>query len=469
MSKDNLEKISPSEMFDADKNALKTIIDGLNNPNQTDKDTAIGLITQDPMATPVREALDSMMGKIDNLDLAKSIINAVASDESFIDNMVDYDLAANGITLSSAEMRAALLNALKSGNKDVLSVVTEAMLATDAIDEDEAAVIIAEILELNENDPEIVANVSKEGSNVDKLEEAFNSASPPNIGENTEASTINAINTATDQQIEDAYLDASDNPDFLNAIQEYDENIKQKMSEALANKLASTNGDDVNSDALSDAFNALSIEDLIKAIKQTLDLDTPVASLSKIFNNTMVNIDGFNPQMSENFLEQFNGKSGIPPTELVNQVLGALNDVLTPDQGTKMVKCTKDVLQFAEKQKLAKSLSKCMNDQAFRKAFEKSNPGLLDTLRDKKLLANMLKNLNQMDDLKNAKNMLAGQGAFDQEQEMDSSMMSFIDRFLNDLDGLAAEIIFKKTKEFETKILEEHNSWKNKQLSGLTD
>jgi len=468
LSKDKLEETPPSEQFDADKQAVETIHEGMNNSNLTAKDTAIALITQDPMAVPVLEALQELLDKIDNLELATGIINAAVSDSAFVDNIVDSDLA-KGLTLSTEEMRAAMLNAVKGGDEVVLQVVTEALLGADAIDEDEAAKIVSDILETNKNDNEIITNVSKEGSFNDKLENAFGSSSDVSLGVLSEGSAIQAINTASEQQIADAYLDACSNPDFLNAIQEYDENISQKMAEALANKLASLNGANSDADSLFDAFNQLSKEDLIKAIKATLDLDNLEATLSKTFDNTMVEVEGFNPEMSEHFLQQFNNESGIPPNDMVAHVIDALDDALTPDSGQRLVKSSKDALEFAIKEKLAECLAECMNDPAFREAFEQANPGLLDQLADKELLASMLKNMRDLDDLKNAKNMMAGQGEFDQEQQLDASIFDLLDRFLNDLDGLASDIVFKKTKEFEAKILEDHNSRKNKQLIGLSE
>jgi len=154
------------------------------------------------MATPIKNALSSMMYKIDALALASSLINAAVSDSSFINNMVDYDLA-NGLELSPLEMRNALLNALQ-GDEKVVSVITEALLNADAIDESEASTILIDILEINKNNKEIVANASSEGSNNDKLLKIFSSASPITMGENAEDAARKSINSSSDKEIADA-------------------------------------------------------------------------------------------------------------------------------------------------------------------------------------------------------------------------------------------------------------------------
>jgi len=154
------------------------------------------------MATPVKNALSSMMSKIDALALASSVINAAVSDSSFINNMVDYDLA-NGLELSPLEMKNALLNALQ-GDEKVVSVITEALLNADAIDESEASTILIDILEINKNNKEIVANASSEGSNNDKLLKIFSSASPITMGENAEDAARKSINSSSDKEIADA-------------------------------------------------------------------------------------------------------------------------------------------------------------------------------------------------------------------------------------------------------------------------
>jgi len=273
LSKDKLLETSADRRFDADNMALKSIQSGIDNPSQTSKETAIKLITQDPMASPVKDALNSLMAKIDALSLATGVINAAVSDSSFIDNMVDSDLA-NGLVLSPEEMRNALLNCL-DGNEKVVSAITEALLGADAIDESEASAIVADILTVNKNDKEIVANASAEGSFNDKLEKIFSSASPISMAEGAENAARTSVNAASDEEIANAYSDACSNPDFLNALQELDANIRAKMMDALANKLSSLNGDqnENSTNSLADAFGQLSKEDLMKAIKQTLDLD----------------------------------------------------------------------------------------------------------------------------------------------------------------------------------------------------
>jgi len=110
-----------------------------------------------------------------------------------------------------------------------------------------------------------------------------------------------------------------------------------------------------------------------------------------------------------------------------------------------------------------------MNDPSFKNAFESANPGLLTMLGDKELLAQMLNNLKDLDDIKNVKKLLKGQGEFDQEDALDASMQGMLARFLNDLDGLAAEIIFKKAKEFESKINDSHKSNSTDELQGIKD
>jgi len=202
LSKDNLLATPANSRFDADILALNTIQSGIDNPSQTAKETVKELLNQSPMATPVKNALSSMMSKIDALALASSVINAAVSDSSFINNMVDYDLA-NGLELSPLEMKNALLNALQ-GDEKVVSVITEALLNADAIDESEASTILIDILEINKNNKEIVANASSEGSNNDKLLKIFSSASPITMGENAEDAARKSINSSSDKEIADA-------------------------------------------------------------------------------------------------------------------------------------------------------------------------------------------------------------------------------------------------------------------------
>lgn len=464
LSKDNLEEKNSG--FDSDKQAIATIDDAANNPNITAKDTAIALITQSPMAVPVKDALDEMMAKIDNLTVATSMIAAAASDPAFIDNMVDADLA-KGLSLSPEEMKNAM-NAAYDANDKAASAIMDALVSAGAVSEKDAADIVTDMLANNKDNPEILAALGEEGSNTDKLESSFDASSPPQMGSISQNAAHSSIASATDEQIANAYAQAASNPDFLNAIQENDENVAAKMADALSSKLASlANGSDTDTAALADAFNQMSMEDLMNAIKATLNTDTPDAYLSKTLDGSLVNVNGFKPEMAEKMLATVNNETGLGPNDLLPALNSLLSGPITPDTGRELIKASKDGLGESDKDKLALSLAMCMNDPRFKAAFESANPGLLSNLGDKELLARMLSNLKDLDDLKNAKNMLKGAGALDQEAELDQSMQDLLNRFMNDLDGLAAEVVSKKATDFASKIMESHNMRDGQALQGL--
>jgi len=238
------------------------------------------------------------------------------------------------------------------------------------------------------------------------------------------------------------------------------------MSDALSNKLSSFNGanDENGTNSLADSFGQLSKEDLIKAIKQTLDLDTNDAYLSKTFDTILINIGGFTNDMADIFLQNVAGLTGVAPTSLISSVSDVFSKGITSDMAQKIIINSKNGLVLADKNKLANCLASCMNDPSFKNAFESANPGLLSMLGDKELLAKKLNNLKNLDDIKNVKKLLKGQGEFDQDAALDASMQNLMGNFIKDIDGLASEIIFKKAKEFESKINESHNSHDNKEL-----
>jgi len=157
------------------------------------------------------------------------------------------------------------------------------------------------------------------------------------------------------------------------------------MSDALSNKLSSFNGanDENGTNSLADSFGQLSKEDLIKAIKQTLDLDTNDAYLSKTFDTILINIGGFTNDMADIFLQNVAGLTGVAPTSLISSVSDVFSKGITSDMAQKIIINSKNGLVLADKNKLANCLASCMNDPSFKNAFESANPGLLSMLEIK--------------------------------------------------------------------------------------
>jgi len=193
--------------------------------------------------------------------------------------------------------------------------------------------------------------------------------------------------------------------------------------------------------------------------------------LSKLFETILTKLDGSTPDINTEFLKMLAGLEGIAPEELIPKVNELLSKEYTGDEGTKCKNTVIAVFPGATKEKLAETLAECMNDPAFKSAFEKANPGILEAMKNKEMVGEMSKIAEEMADLKSAKDMVDGASgaAGEQTSEIDDKLNQLLKEMLKDIDGAAGEELKKKTLDFAEKVKAAHTMLEKKQLDGIAD